>query len=107
MTIIKDVYNLECKIFEPATADISQKEIKGLLKELYACFPYIDKSDGNKEPYDTDNDYSKKWFQAYNHLLMLLEMRKQESKHNISMWLSIIAIVVSIASVVVRFSITP
>lgn len=107
MSLFKDVYNLECKIFEPATADLSQKEIKGLLKELYSCFPYTDKGEGNKQPYETDNDYSKKWFQAYNHLLMLLEMRKQESKHNISIWLSIIAIVVSIVGVLVKFGVTP
>lgn len=104
MILLKDVYNLECKIFEPATADLSQKEIKVLLKQLYECFPYTDKGEENKEPYETSNDYSKKWFQAYNHLLMILEMRKQESKHNLSIWLSIIAIVVSVIGVAVRFS---
>lgn len=104
MNLLKDVYNLECKIFEPATADLSQREIKALLMQFYECFPYTDKGEGNKEPYATDSDYSKKWFQTYNHLLMLLEMRKQESKHNISMWLSTIAIVVSVVGVVVRFS---
>lgn len=104
MVKIKNVYNLECKIFEPATADLSQNDLKKLLKQLYAYFPYTDKIDGNKEPYETDNDYSKKWFQAYKHLLMLLEMKKQESKQNISMWISIIAILVSIFGVVVKFS---
>lgn len=103
MAEFKDVYNLECKIFEPATADFSQNKIKGLLKELYAYFPYTDKGNGDKEPYETNNDYSKKWFQAYNHLLMLLEMKKQEQKHNVSMWLSITAIFVSSIGVAIKF----
>jgi len=38
-------------------------------------------------------------------LLMLLDMKKQEAKHNISMWLSVIAIVVSVGGVVARIGV--
>ena len=101
MPTFDEVYNFECKVFEPETAELSQKEIKSMLKQLYKYFPYTEHK-GNRKPYDADSDYSKKWFQSYNHLLMLLDMKKQEAKHNISMWLSVIAIVVSVASVAVR-----
>lgn len=105
MATFDEVYNFECKVFEPETADMSQKEIREMLKKLYEYFPYMQKGEGVREPYAADSDYSKKWFQAYEHLLMLLEMRKQEAKHNISMWLSIVAIVVSLAGVVIRFTV--
>ena len=103
MANFKDVYEFECKVFEPQTADLPQKEIKAMLKQLYQYFPYIESEEG-KKPYDSSSEYSKKWFQSYSHLLMLLDMKRQEAKHNISMWLSIIAIVVSVTGVLVRFS---
>ena len=99
--LIDEVYNFECKIFEPETSDFSQKEIKNMLKKLYEYFPYME-HEGKRTPYEPSSNYSKKWFQSYNHLLMLLDMKKQEVKHNIFMWLSVIAIVVSVASVIVR-----
>lgn len=101
MATFKEVYNFECKVFEPATADLSQKELKNMLKQLYEYFPYTE-HEGYRKPYEPSSDYSQKWFQSYNHLLMLLDMRKQEVKHNISMWLSVLAIVVSVAGVAVR-----
>lgn len=102
MALFKDVYNFQCKIFEPATADLSKNELKVLLKQHYEYFPHTIDSAGNKQPYDASNDYSKQWFQAYNHLLMLLEMRKQEAKHNISLTISILALLVSVAGVVIK-----
>lgn len=101
MATFKEVHNFECKVFEPETAELSQKEIKTMLKQLYKYFPYTE-HEGNREPYEPSSDYSKKWFQSYNHLLMLLDMKKHEKKHNLSMWLSIIAILVSVTSVIVR-----
>jgi len=105
MPTFKEVYEFECKAFEPATAELSQKELKSMLKQLYEYFPYTE-HEGERKPYSPSGDYSKKWFQSYNHLLMLIDMRKQEAKHNISMWLSIIAIVVSVAGVAVRIGFT-
>ncbi len=99
MATFDEVYNFECKVFEPETADLSKKEIRKMLKQLYEYFPYTE-HEGNRKPYEPSSDYSKKWFQSYNHLLMLLDMKKQDTKHNISMLLSIIAIVVSISAVI-------
>ncbi|WP_305846317.1 hypothetical protein [Photobacterium kishitanii] len=104
MVKIKDVYNFQCKVFEPDTSELSEKELKKMLKQLYDYFPYIytDKDEGNKEPYSTDNDYSKKWYKCYDHLLNLLSMRKQESRYKLSLTLSIVAIVISVIGVAVR-----
>jgi len=99
MPTFDEVYNFECKVFEPETADLSEKELKDMLKKLYKYFPYTE-HDGNRKPYDPSDDYSKKWFQSYKHLLMLLDMRRQQAKHNMSMWLSVIAIAVSVSGVV-------
>ncbi|SFJ83515.1 hypothetical protein [Methylophaga sulfidovorans] len=101
MSTFDEVYDFECKVFEPETAELSQKEIKSMLQQLYKYFPYTE-HEGKRKPYEPSSDYSKKWFQSYNHLLMLLDMKKQEAKHNISMWLSVLAIVVSVTSVLVR-----
>lgn len=106
MAQIKDVYNFQCKVFEPATSELSEKELKSLLKQLYEYFPYTDKGDGNKEPYATDNDYSKKWYKCYDHLLNLLSMKKQESRYKLSLTLSIVAIVVSLIGVAVRVTVS-
>lgn len=105
MANIQEVYNFRCKVFSPDTADLSAKELKKLLKELYSYYPYTDKGNGNREPFCSDSSYSKGWFLCYDHLLMLLEQRQQEFKHNLSIWFSIIAIVVSISGVVVRVAI--
>jgi hypothetical protein len=105
MTQIKDVYNFQCKVFEPATSELSEKKLKLMLKQLYDNFPYTDKGDGNKEPYNTDNEYSKKWYKCYGHLLNLLSMKKQESRYKLSLTLSIIAVVTSVIGVTVRLSI--
>ncbi|HAT8543972.1 TPA: hypothetical protein I7198_19285 [Vibrio vulnificus] len=103
MAKIVDENNFKCKVFEPETAELSHRELKVMLKQLYTYYPYIKTSDGNRKPYDAGNDYSKQWFQCYDHLLMLIDMRKQEKKFNISIWLSIIALVVSIAGIIFRF----
>jgi hypothetical protein len=102
MPTIDEVYNFQCKVFEPETADLSEKELKEMLKQLYACFPYTEKKDGNKEPYATDLDYSKKWFKCYDHLLNLLTMKRQESRYKVSFWLSVTALVVSVCGVAIR-----
>lgn len=101
MAQFKDVYNFQCKVFEPATSELSEKELKIMLKQLYEHFPYRDKGDGNKEPYATDNDYSKKWYKCYDHLLNLLSMKKQEFRYKLSLTLSIVAVVVSVIGVTV------
>ncbi len=102
MPSFTEVYNLQCKIFEPATANLSEKELNNLLMQLYEYFPFYDQGEGNKKPYDTDQDHSKKWFLAYNHLLKLLEMRRQESKYKTSLYISISAIIISIAGLLVK-----
>jgi hypothetical protein len=104
MATFKDVYNFQCKIFEPETSEFSEKELKAMLKELYEYFPHTNKEDGDKQPYDTDNDYSKKWYKCYDHLLNLLTIKKQESRYKISFWLSIFALVISVAGVAVKFT---
>jgi hypothetical protein len=104
MATFKDVYNFQCKVFKPETSEFSEKELKAMLKELYEYFPHTNKGDGDKQPYDTDNDYSKKWYKCYDHLLNLLTIKKQESRYKISLWLSIIALVISVAGVAVKFT---
>ncbi|OOE95662.1 hypothetical protein BZG78_14945 [Salinivibrio sp. MA351] len=106
MTKLKDVYNFQCKVFEPETSELSVKELKVMLKQLYEYFPYTDKGDGNKQPYDTDNDYSKKWFKCYDHLLNILSMKKQEFRYKLSLSLSIVAIVISVIGVAVRITVS-
>ncbi|WPC74948.1 hypothetical protein [Vibrio porteresiae] len=106
MAKFKDVYNFECKVFEPETSELSVKELKVMLKQLYEYFPYLDEGDGNKKPYDTDKDYSKKWFKCYDHLLNLLSMKKQESRYKLSLTLSIVAIVISVIGVAVRITVS-
>lgn len=96
------VYNFQCKVFEPETADLSEKELKEMLKQLYAYFPHTNKKDGNKELFETDSEYSKKWFKCYDHLLNLLTMKRQESRYKISLWLSVTALVVSVCGVALR-----
>jgi len=103
---ITDVNNFKCKVFEPETAELSHQELKVMLKQLYAYYPHTVSSDGDRKPYDAGSDYSKQWFQCYDHLLMLIDMRKQERKFNISIWISILALVVSIAGAIIRLSAT-
>lgn len=100
MAKITDVNNFKCKVFEPETAELSHQELKVMLKQLYAYYPHTVSSD------DAGSDYSKQWFQCYDHLLMLIDMRKQERKFNISIWISILALVVSIAGAIIRLSAT-
>ncbi|QXO18027.1 hypothetical protein [Vibrio ostreae] len=104
MANIKDVNNFKCKVFEPETAELSHRELKGMLRQLYEYYPKTVSSDGTRKPYDANSDYSKQWFQCYNHLLMLINMRKQERKFNISIWLSILALAVSIIGTIIRLS---
>nr|VVV03971.1 hypothetical protein AW0309160_01354 [Aliivibrio wodanis] len=104
MAKIKDVNNFKCKVFEPKTAEMSHKELKEMLKQLYEYYPFILSSEGDKTPYDTGSDYSKQWFQCYDHLLMLIDMQKQESKFHISIWISILALTVSVVGMIIRFS---
>ncbi|USR78199.1 hypothetical protein NGM67_10610 [Photobacterium damselae] len=106
MAKLKDVYNFQCKVFEPATSELSEKELKIMLKQLYEYFPYTYDGDGNKKPYATDNDYSKKWYKCYDHLLSLLSMKKQEFRYKLSLILSIVAIVVSVIGVAVRITVS-
>ncbi|HGS5804777.1 TPA: hypothetical protein ACMD0U_001035 [Vibrio parahaemolyticus] len=106
MAKFKDVYNFQCKVFEPETSELSMKELKVMLKQLYEYFPYVDKGDDNKEPYATDNDYSKKWFKCYDHLLNLLSMKKQEFRYKLSLTLSIVAILISVIGVAVRITVS-
>lgn len=106
MAKITDVNNFKCKVFEPETAELSHQELKVMLKQLYAYYPRTVSSDGDRKPYDAGSDYSKQWFQCYDHLLMLIDMRKQERKFNISIWISILALVVSIAGAIIRLSAT-
>lgn len=102
MSIIDDVYNFQCKVFEPETADLSEEELKNMLKQLYVYFPYTEKKDGSKEPYATDSEYSKKWFKCYDHLLNLLTMKRQESRYKVSFRISVTALVVSICGLAIR-----
>ena len=98
---IEVIENFKCKIFEPATAELSRQDLKEMLKTLYGYYP-VSSSDGKKQPYRADSDYSKQWFQCYDHLLMLLDTRKQQEKFNISIALSSIALLVSILAVLIR-----
>lgn len=106
MPSLEEVYNFQCKVFEPATSELSKKELKAMLKKLYDYFPHTDKGNGNKEPFDTDNDYSKKWYKCYDHLLNLLSMKKQELRYKLSLILSIVAIAVSVIGVAVRITVS-
>lgn len=106
MADLKQVYNFQCEVFEPKTANLSEKELKVKLAQLYGYFPFTNKGDGNKEPYEVDSNYSKIWFKCYDHLLNLITMRKQELKYRISFWTSIVALVISVVSIGVRLAVT-
>ncbi|EMW7171710.1 hypothetical protein AAFM81_002534 [Vibrio fluvialis] len=97
-----DVYNFHCKVFEPAIAHLSKKDLEAMLLQLYDYFPFTNRGDGNKEPHETTSDYTKKWFNSYNHLLMLIETRTNEEKYNFSVKLSVLAVIISVISVLVN-----
>jgi hypothetical protein len=104
MAKFEEVYTFQCKIFEPETSELSEKELKTLLKQLYGYFPSTNEVGNNKKPYNTDLDYSKKWYKCYDHLLNLLTMKKQESRYKVSCWLSSFALLISLASVWLSYS---
>lgn len=102
MANITEVNNFKCKVFEPETAGMSYSELREMLNKLYGYYPYIESPESGRRPYDADSDYSKQWFQCYNHLLMLINMRKQDGKHRFSIGISILALVVASISPAVR-----
>ncbi|AUL95739.1 TPA: hypothetical protein I7745_23005 [Vibrio vulnificus] len=104
MATIAEVNNFKCKVFDPETSELSHQELKTMLKQLYVYYPYTKTAEGNREPYGASSDYSKEWFQCYHHLLMLIDMRRQERKFSISIWISILALAVSILGVIIRIS---
>jgi hypothetical protein len=96
--------NLICKIFTPATSELSLTELKALLTELLKDFPVENQVDNNKKAYDVDSQYAKKWFVAYNHLLFLVDMKRQDSKYNTSLILSWTAIIISVLAILSRLA---
>ncbi len=95
MSKFKDVYNLQSQIFKPETLDLSEKELKKLMRKLLEYQTFTVDKGGSSEPYDIDSPYSKKWFKAYEHLLVLISMKQQNFKYYLSLILSIIAIVIT------------
>lgn len=94
----EELYELQCKVFEPATADFSMSELKGLLNELLDSFPHVDDGKGNRRPYKPSQDESVMWFKCYDHIITLISLKRDESKNNRTFWISIVAILVSLAS---------
>ncbi|WP_432463677.1 hypothetical protein [Agarivorans sp. QJM3NY_33] len=97
---IADYDNLLCKIFSSEVADFNQKELKVLMVKLLDHFPYIQKDEDNKEIYDVDNKFAKKWYAAYNHLILLMDFKKQDYRHTVSVWLSSSALLISVVAVI-------
>lgn len=98
----KELYALQCKVFEPATADFSMRELKSLLNELLDSFPHVDDGKGNRRPYKPSDDHSVMWFKCYDHLITLMNIKRDESKNRRAFWISIIALVVSVITAVAQ-----
>lgn len=94
----EELYELQCKVFEPATAYFSMRELKGLLNELLDSFPHVDDGKGNRKPYSPTMGESVIWFKCYEHIITLINLKRDESKNNRTFWISIVAILVSLAS---------
>ncbi|HDX8462544.1 TPA: hypothetical protein RUY97_002865 [Aeromonas dhakensis] len=92
----EELYALQCKVFEPATADFSMRELKILLNELLDSFPHEDDGKGNIRPYKPSRDESVMWFKSYDHLITLMNIKRDESKNRRTFWISISALVVSV-----------
>ena len=99
----KEIDSFCCDVFRPDTADLSEKELKVKLKRLFELYPYNNFSDGTSRPVDPGSEYPKKWFQCYDHLLKLLEIKRQDSKFKLSLIISITALIISAITAGVRF----
>lgn len=97
-----ELYELQCKVFDPETADFSKHELKGLLKDLLNSFPHIIDAEGNRKPYKPDVDESVMWFKCHDHIITLISIKRDEAKKNGTFWISIIAIIVSVTSAFIQ-----
>lgn len=102
MTTIKDYENLLCLIFSPSVAAKGQKELENLMDTLLNHFPYEQKAEDHKTPYPVDSAFAKKWFAAYNHLILLIESKKQGKRYSISLIISVVAITLSILGLLTK-----
>ncbi len=99
-----DLYELQCKVFEPATADFSIHELKGLLNSLLNSFPHTVDDKGNRRPYKPGMDESIMWFKCYDHVITLMNLKRDELKNRRTFWISIIALVVSVVTAVLQIA---
>lgn len=99
-----ELYEFQCNVFEPKTADFSTKELMVLLKKLLNNFPHTDIEGGNRKPYSPTMDESVIWFKCYDHIITLISIKRDESKSNRTFWISIAAILVSLASAIAQLS---
>ena len=104
MANIKEVYQFECEVFSPETTQKSEDELMKMIYKLYSYFPKQVNGDSDTfKPYDPTNPYSILWFKCYEHLIMLLEEKKNQKKYDLSLKISYAAILISIAGILVRF----
>ncbi len=103
MTFVEN-REFQCRVFSPDNVELSVGELKKLLKDLLEKFPHtVDKS-GNRTPYDPNMPDSIVWFKCYDHIITLISIKRDESKNNRTFWISIVAILVSLASAIAQLS---
>lgn len=102
MSDSKTYNTLLLSVFSSETAKHKQPQLEALLLELLNNYPKSKESDGSQVPYKMDNDVSKKWFAAYNHLILLIESRKQNIRYNLSLWVSLSAVIISIVGLLAK-----
>ena len=88
-----ELYELQCKVFEPATADFSMSELKSLLSDLLKKFPHIVDDNGKRKPYKSGEDESVMWFKCYDHVITLINIKRDESTNNKAFWISVLALI--------------
>lgn len=94
--------NLIISIFSAEVTKYKLNELDNLMSKLLEHFPCQTLSDGHRKPIKMDNEITQRWFSAYNHLLLLIESRKQNYRYNTSLWVSSFAIVISIISLLTK-----